>query len=229
MQHQLYLIFYAVFPFHVAGQLDASHILNDRALLLKMANMLEPSNALEQLAMSFNFTAGEITQIMHGSKPTQYFFTNLASREGSIKLSDLKNLIEGDELQTKKITIFPRIITDINNERVRFTLESTLAEIASDGEHWLYFLENVANELPSNGFGINSWEDVAGYYKYTQIEINNFRMRHSDTQRPTEVFFEILSHKEHVPTISTVKENLKQRQRYDVIRVIDAWLQKPKN
>ena len=231
MQHQFCVIFYAVFPFHVAGQFNANHILNDRAILLKIADNLDPeeTNGLESLALKLDCTPDQVAQIMRGSKPSQNFFTNLAKNKRSITLEDLQNLIEGGALRSKKMTIFPSIIADIDNKRVEFTLESTLAEIASNGKHWLYFLENVANKLPSNKHRLLSWQEIASHYNYSQTEIKNFRMRRSDTESPTEDLFAILSQREHVPTIATLKEKLKQLNRHDVIRDIDEWLQKPKN
>jgi len=212
------------------GQFNANDILNDRALLLKIADSLEPykTNGLESLALLFDCTTNQVAQIMRGSEPARNFFTSLAQDKGGITLNDLKKVIEGGSPLSRNKAIFSSIIADINSLKVGFTLDSTLEQLFSKGKYWHYFLENVADKLPSNNVGI-SWEDVAGHYKYTNTEINNLRMGHSGTTRPTEVFFEILSQRERVPKITTLKENLSQLKRYDVIRVIDAWLQKPKN
>ena len=209
--------------FHISSERDITYILNKRALLLRIANSLEGTsvNNWKKLAFKFGFNSNDVSELEQTPGPSRNFFQHLASNRGEIKLAELKKLLDTG-LGSRNAGIFLPIVNDIESGKVSFTLESTLAELIGNGSHWVYFLEKIADKLLKNNAQLPSFEDIAGHYNYSFIEIKNF-YNIKDEERPTFKLFELLSHRKVVPTVAILRENLESIHRHDIVRVIDAW------
>ena len=203
--------------FLIADQSSIEVILNNRALLLNIANLLEHDSgtSLQELALQSGIT--EQSQLA-SVEPSVRFFCNLASNRGHTTLADLKEFIEVDSTLKNK-SIFIPIGEAIDERRVDFTLKSTLAELKNSGKNWLYFRKNVAYKLLENTSQLPSWKDVAGRYKYDYYIIESFS-KNVNEERPTVRLFQQLVRMEDILTISTLIRNLREIRRNDVVRLI---------
>ena len=206
--------------FHISGERDITYILNKRALLLRIANSLEGTsvNNWKKLAFKFGLNCHDVSKLEQTPGPSRNFFQHLASNRGEITLAELKKLLD-NRLGSRNAGIFSPIVNDIESGKVSFTLESTLAELIGNGSHWDYFLEKIADKLLKNNAQLPSFEDIAGHYKYSFREIQNF-YNIKDEERPTFKLFELLSHRKVVPTVATLKEKLEDIHRHDIVREI---------
>ena len=208
------MIDFAVFI--IAGNRDISAVLNNRALMMMIADLLERNggNDLENLALSFDVTdPSQLTSV----EPSRRFFTHLANNRLDINLADLKRLIESD-LRVTRATIFPPIKKDIEAGNVDFTLESNLADMK--GRNWLYLLKNVADKLLENTSQLPSWKDIADYYRYSHDTIESFSINLTNV-RPTVKLFQYLSFMESIPTMAMLKRHLQDIDRIDIVKEID--------
>ena len=192
--------------------------MNDLDILMKIADLLEQGNGncLQDLALMFDVR--ELSEL-ESVVPVRRFFEHLVSNTGDIRLLDLKKLIE-ENLRFHNMNVFLSVREDIEKGNVKFTLESTLAELFGNGIHKLYFLENIAYRLLKNSFRLPSWEDIADHYGYDDNDIQGFKAN-VEEERRTVKLFRYLSCRENVPTIATLKGHLKALKRFDIIRILN--------
>ena len=197
---------------------DIREVLNDRPVLMDIADLLEQGNgdSLKELALVFDLVE---PSKLESVAPSRSFFENLVCNKGDIKLSDLKKLIEED-LPFHNRKVFRCIQEDIEKGNVKLTFEITLGELFGNGINKLYFLENVADKLLRNSFQLPSWEDVADHYGYDYNEIQRFEANVKE-ERPTVKLLRHLSFMEDVPTITVLKSHLKSLNRNDIVRILD--------
>ena len=186
--------------------------MNDRVLLIYIADSLERNNGTYLERLAYAFGVDDPSQLA-SVEPSQRFFTHLANNRLDIKLADLKTLIE-QTLYNKRATIFPSIEQDIQAGNVDFTLESKLADMK--GQNWLYLLTNVADKLLENKCRLPSWKDIADYYGYSHDTIERFCIDLTEV-RPTVKLLQYLSFMEVVPTIATLINHLKSLGRNEIV------------
>ena len=177
----------------------------------------------KRLAAKFNVKPDQVSQMEHGKSPSRRFFENLAAKRSNIKLGDLKGIVEKGIIHFKDTAALQQVKNAISNGRANFTLQSTLGDIKDNEKDWLYFQENVADELCPNDARLPSWENAARYYGYNSNAIESYKRECESVEGPTAMLFRELSFKEDVPRIDTLKNHLELLGRSDIIKVIDDW------
>ena len=183
--------------------------------------MLEGSSEPHARKLVYGFKVTD-PSVLASVEPPRRFFTHLAHNKVDITVGNLKEVIEKKFPNSRIATIFPTIEGDIKNEKVNFTLKSTLAELVENVGSWIYFLTNVAEKVPENSNQLLSWKDIAHHYGYDYNTIEGF-CKDVEEEKPVVKLFRHLSCMDKIPTIGTLKRHLRHLKRNDIIKVINQW------
>jgi len=205
-------------------QRDMSVISKDPIILTKITEGLEKVKGdWKLLAAKFNVNPDQVSQMENCKSPSRRFFENLAAKRSNTRLGDLKGIAEKGIVHLMDTNALQNVKKAISNRGAGFTLESTLGDIKDNEKDWLYFQENVADELCPNDARLPSWENAARYYGYDSSAIESYKSECDSAERPTAMLFRELSFKEDVPKIDTLRNHLELLGRSDIIEVIDEW------
>ena len=185
-----------------------------------LADSLEISNfdSLKRLLAQCSDVIGSINQneILCNLSSCQVFFEDLAYWKPQVTLADVKDCIENRRVQNK--AIFKDVEVVINSKEVTFTLESTLYQLKENGEHWLYFLDHIANKLVERERHVlPTWKDVADFFGYSQQQIDTFEALSKSDDRPTFKLLRLLNQRRPDLDVDYLKERLKNIRRNDII------------
>ena len=228
--------------------------LKEDCKVMKLLETLSDCSAfgsIRDLTLTFSLTYKERSNILTSVLPCRGFFRHFfkwkSSDKTGLKLSDIQYDIEESCTQPNKSKckihgkkrskspstmmcrlpnrmIFRKVLKDVDNRRVSFTLSSSLGELKEDPESMKYITQNIVDNLsPEERTQLPTWKDVGYNHGYIASDFNDFYKVHKNEETAIERLLSTVCEKEPLLPISCFIERLTQIRRNDIARVLENW------
>ena len=181
---------------------------------------------IKDLSLRFDLSYKERCLVMNSAHPSRRFVSDLFQTRKDLSLLDLKNDLEKASKPPNK-KIFKKIIKDIQDGSVSFSLSSNLGELALNSEAMSYIMENIADNLvPEEGTLLPTWEDIGGWHGYKVTQLSTFsQIIPSIRDKKISRLLSLISSNEQSLPISKFVEKVRHIKRNDVAMAIKELCQ----